>query len=240
MFCPRCGAQNPENSQFCGVCGATIEAVPVATVPVASDVTVGGGLSIAAIVSFGAAALAALLLLLPCVSISLPLQMGVAESSLASAAALPIPAVSSLVATLINYVNLFLSMGMSQMPQLQSISGSLGVAGFFNMLVYPLWVITIVSVGVAGYATFSSKGSVKIPLIVAGGLCFITALLWVVFVGFVNGAFQDFLTLMVMSGSSTSSWVGAGVAATWNIWGAIFLGFVSLVSGVLGKLGVLR
>ena len=54
MFCPKCGAQNPDDSQFCSKCGAgLVQAAAPAPPPAAAPVAAGArtsGMAIAALV----------------------------------------------------------------------------------------------------------------------------------------------------------------------------------------------
>ena len=179
--------------------------------------------------------------LLPCIDLNLS-SLGASEAQIASSLALPIPAVSTVVGSLVDYVSLLLSTGVSSVPQLQSVVSALGTAGFFNALVYPLWVVALVAAGIAVYATLTSKGNTKVAVIAAGALCAFTALLWAIFVGVVNGAIQDAITSFAASGLSylTSSMLSVGVSVTWSIWAALVCGVIAAVAAALEKAGILR
>ena len=121
MFCPKCGTQNPDGSQFCGSCGTPFTHAPkpgpvpgaapsptsapsfgptpapaYAPAPTYAPAAGFHGLTTFSIISLVAIVASGVFLLLPCIDLNLS-SLGASEAQIASSLALPIPAVSAAV-----------------------------------------------------------------------------------------------------------------------------------------------
>lgn len=264
MFCPKCGAENPNGSKFCGVCGTPF-ATPQGTTPAPQQTVYsnpgtyagtgqyGGGavigssyasgMSVALIAAAVLLLVAGICLLQPWASFNLS-----AFPNSSSAVAVLGPSIGFTLPTLTSVVDLFaggldkavqtamsLSSSLSSdVLEAKAMADSLGTARIVCTIIWIVWVATLALVAIAIYEVVSSKGSNHKMLVPAGALCAVDSLGWIIAMGVIDGSARD--TLM-----STSGQVITGlVTATPFVWVTLLCGVAAVVVAVLHKQGILR
>ena len=237
MYCPKCGAQNPDGSRFCGTCGMTFAAAPTPQ-PVPGPVPgpgprpvpgstpglrpTSGGFGLFTIISLVAVLIAAVLLIMP--SLAGKDYDDYFEDNSGGAC---IASFTSDLGSSASRQNDNLADLDDLSRKQESAMAKMGTAALANSPVYVLWIVAMGSTAIAVFDAIKSKTKGSIPMIVAGFACFLVALLWIIAVGNYFGALDDLHSELE-------------IGVSWTVWVALFAGLAAGVVALLEKLGILR
>lgn len=253
MFCPKCGAENPAGSRFCGACGAPFSAPAPQPAPQPFPQPIPGPVPIQPAGSFSAPVLVAtialvaggLCTLFPWVDLNLGAIPNAASSlfqlGLSSVVSFTLSGATSILDILMDMVGAIGSVAGGDLgaTAIRQMTDGAGIVSAVLALISLLWVASLTLVSVAAFNAVSSRGSDLRLMTPAGVVVAATALAWIAFIGYVNSSVSTaFSQLAALGGSATV--IGSLFSPTPFTWAALLGGLVAVVVPLLVRRGTVR